>query len=116
MLWLADAEALLLIGVWTKEIIFRRLGMIAAVLVAGQMIAYDAAAIFGRRMDDADLRPDYALAVVFVVAAAVFYANAHWVLRGWSDRFTHEFDRRVMQRLSYAGTVMMLIAAWTGVP
>jgi uncharacterized membrane protein len=116
VLWLADAEALLLIGVWTKEIIFRRLGMIASVLVAGQMIAYDAAAIFGRRMDDADLRPDYALAVLFVVAAAVFYTNTHWVLRGWSDRFTHEFDRRVMERFSYAGTVMMLIAAWLAFP
>ena len=73
MLWLADAEALLLIGVWTKEIIFRRLGVIASVVVAGQMLAYDAAAIFGRRMDDADLRPDFPLALLFVVAAAVFY-------------------------------------------
>src|SRR5262249_15102681 len=55
VLWLAEAEALLLIGVWTKEIIFRRLGMIASVVVAVQMISYDAAVIFGRRMDDADL-------------------------------------------------------------
>lgn len=116
VLWLAEAEALLLIGVWTKEIVFRRLGMIASVLVAGQMIAYDAAAIFGRRMDDADLRPDYALAVLFVVAAAVFYANAHWVLRGWPESFATEFDRRVMQRLSYAGAVMILIAAWLAFP
>ena len=46
VLWLAEAEALLLIGVWTKEIVFRRLGMIASVLVAGQMIAYDAARDF----------------------------------------------------------------------
>ena len=116
VLWLADAEALLLIGVWTKEIIFRRLGMIASVLVAGQMIAYDAAAVFGRRMDDADLRPEYALAILFVVAAAVFYANAHWVLRGWNELFAHEFDRRVVQRFSYAGTLMLWIAAWLAFP
>jgi len=116
VLWLADAEALLLIGVWTKEVIFRRLGMIASVLVAGQMISYDAAAIFGRRMDDADLRPNFALAVLFVVAAAIFYANAHWVLRNWSSLFSTEFDQRVMQRLSYAGMVMMLFAAWIAFP
>lgn len=116
VLWLAEAEALLLIGVWTREIIFRRLGMIASVLAAGQMLAYDAAAIFGRRMDGADLRADFPLAILFVVAAAVFYANAQWVLPGWPDLFAHEIDRRVMQRLSYAGMFMMLVAAWIAFP
>ncbi len=116
VLWLLEAEALLLIGVWTKEVVFRRLGMLAALLVSGQMIAMDAARIFGRRMDSADLRPDFGLAIVFVVAAAVFYANAHWVLRRWSDLFVREFDRRVMQRLSYAAAVMLLIAAWMAFP
>jgi phosphatidate cytidylyltransferase len=40
-------------------------------LVAGQMISVDAAEIYGRRMDGADVRADFALAIVFVVAAAV---------------------------------------------
>ena len=116
VLWLLEAEALLLIGVWTKEIVFRRLGMLATLLVSGQMIGVEAARIFGRRMDSADLRPDFGLAIVFVVAAAVFYANSHWVLRRWADLFTKEFDRRVMQRLSYAACVMSLIAAWIAFP
>ncbi len=116
VLWLAEAEALLLIGVWTKEIVYRRLGMVASLLVAGQMIAYDAAEICGRRMDDADLRPDYALSVLFVVAAVIFYLNAHWVLRRWADLFDTEFDATVMQRLSYAGMIMMVIAEWIAFP
>jgi hypothetical protein len=116
VLWLLQAEALLLVGVWTKEVVFRRLGMLAALLVSGQMIGVDAARIFGRRMDGADLRPDFGLAIVFVVAAAVFYANAHWVLRRWADLFAREIDRRVMQRLSYASAVMLLIAAWIAFP
>ena len=116
VLWLIEAEALLLIGVWTKEVVYRRLGMIASVLVAGQMIAYDAAEIFGRRMDDADLRADFPLSILFVVAAAIFYLNAHWVLRRCSELFTTEFDRTVMQRLSYAGMVMLLIASWIAFP
>jgi len=116
VLWLLEAEALLLIGVWTKEVVFRRLGMLAALLVSGQMIGVDAARIFGRRMDGADLRPDFGLAMVFVVAAAVFYANAHWVLRRWAALFAREIDRRVMQRLSYASAVMLLIAAWIAFP
>ena len=116
VLWLADAEALLLIGVWTKEVVFRRMGIIASALVAGQMIAYDAAAIFGRRMDDADLRPDFALSILFAVAAAVFYINSHWVLRRWPESFANDIDRRVMQRFSYAGTVMLWVAAWIAFP
>jgi uncharacterized membrane protein len=116
VLWLAEAEALLLIGVWTKEVVFRRLGMIASVLVAGQMIAYDAAEVCGRRMDDADLSADYRLAILFVVAGVVFYLNAHWVLPRWHEMFVTEFDRTLMQRLSYAGMVMMLVAAWIAFP
>ncbi len=116
VLWLVEAEALLLIGVWTKEIVFRRIGMLGAVLVAGQMIAYDAAEIFGRRMDDADLHPDFRLAVVFVVAAAVFYANAHWLVRRYGALFTHEFDRRVMWRLSYVAALMLAMGAWMAFP
>ena len=116
VLWLMEAEALLLIGVWTKEVVYRRLGMLAAVLVAGQMIAYDAAEIFGRRMDDADLRPDFPLSVLFGVAAVIFYLNAHWVLPRWKELFVTEFDRTVMQRLSYSGMVMMLIAVWIAFP
>jgi uncharacterized membrane protein len=116
VLWLAEAEALLLIGVWTKEVVFRRLGMIASVLVAGQLIAYDAAEIFGRRMDDADLRPDFALSILFVAAGIVFYANAHWVLPRWSELFATEFDWVAMRRLSYAGAFMMLAAAWIAFP
>ncbi len=116
VLWLLEAEALLLIGVWTKEVVFRRLGMLAALLVSCQMIAVDAASIFGRRMDGADLRSDFGLAIVFVVAAAVFYSNAHWVLRRWLDLFAREPDRRIMQRLSYAAAVMLLIGAWIAFP
>lgn len=116
VLWLAEAEALLLIGVWTKEIVFRRLGMLGAILVSGQMIAVDAAEIFGRRMDGADLRPDFRLAVLFVAAAAVFYSSAHWVLRRYPELFAHEFDRRVMQRFSYVAALMLLIAAWLAFP
>ncbi|HTS56892.1 MAG TPA: DUF2339 domain-containing protein [Terriglobales bacterium] len=116
VLWLLEAEALLLIGVWTKEVVFRRLGMLASALVAGQMIGVDAARIYGRRMDGADMRADFALATVFVVAAAVFYANAHWVVRRWAEFFTREFDRRMMKKLSYAGAAMLLMAAWMAFP
>jgi hypothetical protein len=116
VLWLLEAEALLLIGVWTKEIIFRRLGTLAMALVSVQMISVDVARIFGRRMDDADLRADFGLSIIFVLAAAVFYVNAHWVLKRWTQLFVNAVDLRVMERFSYVAALMAVIAAWLAFP
>ncbi|HEV2715537.1 MAG TPA: hypothetical protein VGU64_09765, partial [Terriglobales bacterium] len=116
VLWLLEAQALLLIGVWTREIVFRRLGALASLLVAGQMLSFDAARVLGMRMDGADVHSDFRLAILFAVASAVFYANAHWLLRRWSDLFTAEFDRRLMQRLSYVAGLMAFVGTWIAYP
>ena len=116
VLWLLEAEALLLIGVWTREVVFRRLGSLATLLLAGQMISVDAARIYGMRSDDADVHSHPRIATLFAIAAVVFYANAHWVFRRWKELFQMEFDRRLMQRLSYVGAAMALIGAWIGFP
>jgi len=116
VLWLLEAEALLLIGVWTRETVFRRLGALASLLVAGQMLSFDAARVLGMRMDGADVHADFRLAILFAVASAVFYANAHWVLQRWSDLFTAEFDRRLMQRLSYVASLMAFVGTWIAYP
>jgi Predicted membrane protein (DUF2339) len=116
VLWLLEAEALLLIGVWTREIVFRRLGALASLLVAGQMLSFDAARVLGMRMDGADVHADFRLATLFAIASVVFYANAHWVLRRWRDVFSVEFDWRLMQRLSYVAGLMAFVSAWIAFP
>src|SRR5207244_12567484 len=68
------------------------------------------------RMAVADVHADFPLARLFAVASAVFYANAHWVLRRWRDVFTVEFDRRFMQRLSYVAGLMTFVSAWIAFP
>jgi hypothetical protein len=116
LLWLLEAEALLLIGVWTREIVFRRIGFLATALVTGNLIATDAAVIAGRRMDGADVRADYPIALLFSVAAIVFYLNAHWVFKKWEELFEHPFDNRWMRRLSYAAACLGAIATWIAFP
>jgi hypothetical protein len=116
LLWLLEAEALLLIGVWTREVVFRRLGFFATALVTGNLIATDAAVIAGRRMDGADVRAGYPVALLFSVAAILFYLNAHWVFRKWGELFAHPFDNRWMQRLSYAAACLGAIATWIAFP
>lgn len=116
LLWLMESEALLLIGVWTKEVVFRRLGLLAAGGVAGQMLSVDAARICGMRMDDAYVHGDFPLALVFAVTAVVFYANAHWVYRRWSALFATEFDQTFVQRLSHLGALMAFVGLWIAFP
>ena len=116
LLWLLEAEALLLIGVWTREVVFRRLGLLATALVTGNLIVTDAATIAGKRMDGADVHPEFPVALLFGVAAIVFYLNAHWVFKKWEELFAHPFDNTWMRRLSYAAACLGAIATWIAFP
>ena len=116
LLWLMESEALLLIGVWTKEIVFRRLGLVAGGVVAGQMLSVDAARICGMRMDGASVHSDLRLAILFAGSAIVFYANAHWVYRRWAGLFATKFDEGVMQRLSHVAALMAFVGLWIAFP
>ena len=116
VLWLAEAEAIFLIGVWMREVVFRRLGMLATAVVAGQMIAVDAARVYGMRSDGAYVHSDFALATLFLIAAVIFYGNAHWVFRRRRELFSVEFDRIFVQRCSYAACVLLWTGAWIAFP
>ena len=80
------------------------------------MISFDAAQILGRRLDGADVHGEFRLALIFAVAAIVFYGNAHWVFRRWRDLFSQEFDRRVMQQISYVAALLAMVATWIAFP
>ncbi len=115
VLWLVEAEALVLIGVWTAEIVFRRLGLLATLLVAGHMVVVDAYRVYASRIESAGIS-HLPLAVVFAVAAILFYGNAHWVSQRWPDLFSRKLDRFLLQRLSYIAALMAFVAAWLAFP
>ncbi|HEY1262656.1 MAG TPA: DUF2339 domain-containing protein, partial [Terriglobales bacterium] len=116
VLWLLESEALLLIGVWTREIVFRRLGMLTALLVSGHMVVASAYPVYAARAAGPVSSSDYPLALVFALAAALFYGNSHWVSRRWADLFSTGFDRQLANRLSYLAALMAFIAAWLAFP
>jgi hypothetical protein len=117
VMWLVEAEALVLIGVWTQEIVFRRLGLITALLVSGHMVVVDAYRVYAERAAlDHAASSNFALALFFAAAAIVFYGNAHWVSRRWAELFVKDFDQRLLQRLSYIASLMAFIAAWLAFP
>jgi uncharacterized membrane protein len=117
ILWLAAAEAFLLAGVFLREIVFRRIGMISLAVVAAQMILDTGAQQLELRlMNTAAALPDYPMAVLFATGAALGYFNSHWVRARWRDLFEHEFDSALAGSFTYVGGLLTLIAAWLAWP
>jgi hypothetical protein len=114
--WLAEAEALLLAGVFLREILFRRLGLLAALLVWIQMVGADAGQIFGERMYGTRMTGRPGLAFFFAVAAVVFYANSHWIPRRWPDLIQTDLERLCFRRLSHMAGILAFIGAWIAWP
>jgi hypothetical protein len=114
--WLAEAEALFLAGTFTNEILFRRLGMAASLVTAGQLIAVDAARVMGERMDGAHVVHEGRMAVIFGFAAALFYLNAVWMKRRRPDFTPTRYDALGFHMISYAGALMLFVGAWLALP
>jgi hypothetical protein len=112
-----EAEAFFLVGIWTHEILFARLGLLASFAAAGQMLAYELARVLGRRMDSADLSPDYRVGLLVVgIGACVLYANAHYFPRKWAAIFEQRVDRRLLFYCSYAAAVLASASLWMTFP
>ena len=112
LIWLAEAEAFFLAGVFTREILFRWLGIAAEVLVVGHMFFVDTHRLGNLR----DLRAadfsDPRRAMVFALAALVIFANAHWVPRRWPDLLRDGFEKKFYRLQSYLAGFMLLTAVW----
>ena len=115
-LWLLEAQALLLAGVFTREVLFRYLGMLASAITALHMIAFEAAEIMGRRWDGADVAPDYRIGLLFVIATVLFYFNAYKLPALRPAVFDGKFEDVFLRRLSYIGSVMLWAGAWVLCP
>lgn len=118
IIWLAQAQALFLAGVFTREVLFRRFGMLAALLTAGDMIVKHAEPILGARLDIGNLlqAPEYRLAMTFGFAALLFYVNAHWIPRRWKGLIEQGFEETCFRALSYLAGLMMFVSLWLAFP
>jgi uncharacterized membrane protein len=115
-IWIFEAEALLLAGIFAREVAFRYLGMLAGVAAAGHMIAYDAAAVMGRRWDDADVAPDWRTGLLFGIAAVVFYVNSRWLPRRRPEVFDGHYEASFLRNVFLMGSIMLWILAWIVCP
>jgi len=106
VLWLMAAEAFFLAGVFSREILFRRFGLITGVLTAAQALATS-----GTRTEDFLHR-----GIIFALAAAVFYFDALLVPATWPAVVKDRFERDSLRALGYVGAAMAFTAIWVGVP
>lgn len=116
-LWLAAAEAFLLAGVFTREIVFRRIGMVTLALVSAQMILDTGAPLLEARLTSGtNSTPDFAASVLFALAAALCYLNSHWVRTQWPELFREELDSAALGSMTYVGGLLALMGAWFAFP
>lgn len=118
IIWLAQAQLLLLAGVFTREVLFRRFGLLAALLTSADMLIAQAEPILETRLALFNLLqpPEYKLAVTFGFASLLFYVNAHWIPRRWKDLIRTEFEQICFRGLSYLAGLMLFVSLWLAFP
>ncbi|MBV9759449.1 MAG: DUF2339 domain-containing protein [Acidobacteriaceae bacterium] len=102
--WLAEAEALIVAGIFLDEILYYRLGVIAGLFVA-------LATVFDEFVSQPHaLQPGYA--GLFAVAALLFYADSQCFPRRWPRMVKGQFDRNAAVALAHAAGFLALVALW----
>lgn len=129
IIWLAEAQILLIAGVVVREHLFRTFGFFVALLTAADMLLNQGIANLLptlppelTRLTPATSLADYQLAFSFLLAAAVFYGNAIIIPRRWSELATSGFEEVFYRALTYLGAAMLFVGlalafphSWTAV-
>jgi hypothetical protein len=110
ILWLIGAEALLAAGVVVGEVVFRRLGLFAGLLVALHLFRVDLPQLIAVRRTGEDMV--LAAGIMFALCAAVFYLNALMVGHRWAQYFDDSPDEQLLSVHSYIGGFAAVSAAW----
>ncbi len=116
IIWLAEAEVLFLAGVFTREILFRWLGVAGAVLATGQMLIVDTSHIGIMRDARAGDFSDPRRALVFLLGATLIFANVHWVPRHWPGLLKGVFEEKFFRLQSYLAGLLLVAAVWAVCP
>jgi len=110
ILWLIGAEALLAAGVVVGEVVFRRLGLFAGLLVALHLFRVDLPQLIAVRRTGEDMV--LAAGIMFALCAVVFYLNALMVGHRWAQYFGDSPDEQLLSIHSYLGGFAAVSAAW----
>jgi hypothetical protein len=112
VLWLAEGEALFIAGIFFREVLFRGLGVVIELLVAGHMFIVDVHNLFNLREARATDFSDPRRAAMFGIAALIIFANTHWVPLRWPDLLKAGWEKKFYRLQSYVGGLLLVAAIW----
>jgi uncharacterized membrane protein len=121
IIWLAEAQMLLLAGVFSPEILFRSFGLLVALLTSGDMLIRQALPILYDRLSQplglkgygpAVLPHDRRLAISFLVAGLLFYANSLVIPRRWKELIPSPTEKTSFRAFSYLAGLLLATSIW----
>ena len=112
VLWLAEAEALFLAGVFLHEIVFCRLGLLASMLVAFQLDRFALHQIYDPEWKGFHGGELIRGIIEFAATTLIFYGDAHWLARRFSVLGESRFEAATLRVLSYAAGITAVIGIW----
>jgi hypothetical protein len=110
ILWLIGAEALLAAGVVASEVVFRRLGLLAGLLVGLHLFKTDFPQLMSVRRSSEEMM--LTAGIMFALCAGVFYVNGLFVGSRWARFFSNTPDTELITVHSYLGGFAAMSGAW----
>ena len=108
LFWMIAAEVLLIAGIQQKEILFRRLGLIAG-FVTGLLVVYEAWGIIDFRQHSN--LPRIQDGILLLTCSVLFYWNSLFIRRKWSSLFD-SFGGALAMCHSYIGGATAFLGLW----
>jgi hypothetical protein len=116
LLWLLQAEVLLLAGLRLREVVFRRLGMLAGFAVAAQLFITGVVPVVVLRQQQQDPSRHVGLAVTLLSAAVLFWLNSEFAPRRWAFLNDTDLDRAALLLTSYLAPIVAAFGLWVCLP
>src|SRR5215472_1408454 len=125
IIWLVEAQMLLLAGVINREILFRAFGLLVALLTSADMLINQALPTLYERLGQQPFTlfylqtypaPETQLAISFLVAGLFFYANSLVIPRRWKDLLAFESENTLYRAFSYLAALMLFTSLWLAFP
>jgi hypothetical protein len=110
ILWLLGAEIFLFAGVITKEVVFRRIGLLTGLLTAGHLALVDVREVI--RVRESGEAMLFESGILFSLCAAVLYGNFLALGTRWKQFFAVRLDAFALDAHSYIAGVCAAVAVW----
>ena len=110
ILWLVGTEVFLIAGAMVKEVVFRRLGLLAGLLVGIRLIGFDFRDLVNLRTHGEKL--ELTAGILFASCAVVLYLNNLAIGTRWKEFFESSPDRPLLTVHSYLAAFAAGSAAW----